>query len=66
MDRGRFGPTGPLAGPWSPNCVHCQTDSNAYPRGPRMPDMDRQKILAIILVVLMIGSSFAYAVSSLF
>jgi len=28
--------------------------------------MDRQQILAIILVVLMVGSSFAYAASSLF
>jgi len=28
--------------------------------------MDRQQILAIILVVLMIGSSFAYAAASMF
>jgi len=28
--------------------------------------MDRQQILAIFLVVLMIGSSFAYAASNLF
>jgi len=28
--------------------------------------MDRQQILAIILVVLMVGSSFAYAAASMF
>jgi len=28
--------------------------------------MDRQQILAIVLVVLMVGSSFAYAAASMF
>lgn len=41
-------------------------EENTYSPGTTTASMDRQQLLAIILVVLMVGSSFAYAATSIF
>ena len=41
-----------------------QTRRHLYPR-PLVARVDRQKIISILLVLLMVGSSFAYAVTLL-